>query len=154
MEVVRRLLLAEPEPDALLPHAAVQALTDLIGCDGFGWCETDETGYMLRHYDLPADPTDGDLQVCDGPLPTGIRHLALLRHRNEDDHVYPGDTLWSGFAVGGGRVRQVYFDRQVTSRRFGPRDVALLTMVEPAIGRLMRAAPAGGSTSVLTPADH
>jgi hypothetical protein len=41
MHLMRRLLLAEPEPDALLPHAAVESLTDLIGCDGFGSLEAD-----------------------------------------------------------------------------------------------------------------
>jgi DNA-binding CsgD family transcriptional regulator len=152
MSAVRRLLLAEPEPDALLPRAAIEALPQLIGCDGFGVAEADGHGWLLRHLDLPTDPND-DPRVCDGPLPTGIRHLALLRHRGVDDHSYPGDTLWSGFGVGGGTVRQVYFDRR--HGVFGERETALLTMVEPAIGRLLRAAAPGADRDTgLTPAER
>jgi DNA-binding CsgD family transcriptional regulator len=154
MSVVRRLLLAEPDNDALLPSSAIEALTQLIGCDGFGVVEADNRGYLLRSQDFPRDWFDGDPQICDSSLPTGIHHLAFLRHRNGDDHVFSGDTLWSGFGVGGGVVRQVYFDRVRRSEGFGEREVALLTMVEPALGRLLRAAPEVDVGALLTPAEH
>ena len=41
---IRRLLMAEPEPGAMLPPDAIEAAAQLVGADNFGVCEADDTG--------------------------------------------------------------------------------------------------------------
>jgi DNA-binding CsgD family transcriptional regulator len=147
---IRRFLMAEPEAHKLLPQPAVDALIQLIGCDRFGVCEADKTGYAFRRFALP--DVLGGPQVCDGPLHTGLIHLAQTADRTRND--FPGieDFMWSGFATTAGTVVQVGFDR--CRGTFNERDVALLTMVEPALGRLMRARPRLGGHEALTSSER
>jgi DNA-binding CsgD family transcriptional regulator len=136
LSAVRRLLAAEPEVGTLLPNTALEAMHQLIGCDETGIGETDQTGYRLRALSFPSVDL-GDPQVCDGPLPTGLIHDAELPEsaRNAPD-LSIRDLIRFGFKTGRGTVVQLWFSRQVES--FSERELALLKMVEPAVGRLVR----------------
>jgi DNA-binding CsgD family transcriptional regulator len=134
LSAVRRLLVAEPEVGSLMPDTALRALHELIGCDAAGIGETDQTGYHLRGLSFPSVEM-GDPQVCDGPLPTGLLHVAEHLGSNGLE-----DLIRLGFKTGDGTVVQLYFCRYFSPRRkmFTERELALLTMVEPAVGRLVR----------------
>ncbi len=152
VQAVRRLLMVEPEPGSVLPRPAVDALVQLIGCDRFGGNEADRTGYSIRGFDLSGDDFGIGPQVCDGPLPTGIVHLAASADCSPSDFPDIADTLWSGFATSRGTVVQIYFDRRRSE--FDERDVALLTMVEPVVGRLLRPRPRNGAAETLTASER
>ena len=139
---VRRLLMAEAEPDALLPHAAVAAIDQLLPAEAFGMFETDVSGWAIRFRDLPHHTYDFlSPQVCDGPLPAGLSHLADLPA--DDPHVAfhrsigVEDSVQVGFATSSQTVVGFFLDRRRAG--FDERDVAILRMLEPALGRLMRA---------------
>ena len=137
---IRRLLMAEPEPGTMLPTAALDALAQLVACDGFGIGEADRTGCLLWVATLPRqDPRDP--QVCDGPLPTGLQHDAALPP-DERDAAYEGlrDQVRLGWSTGSGSVVQLWWEGR--RRYFSDQDIAVLTMVEPAVRRLVR--DAGG----------
>jgi DNA-binding CsgD family transcriptional regulator len=80
---------------------------------------------------------DHDRQICDGPLPTGLIHDA---ERPESDRNAPElglrDLIRLGFGTANGMVVQLHFSRR--SEMFTERELSLLTMVEPAVGRLVR----------------
>ena len=133
---VRRLLMSEPEAGVMLPSSALESLGRLIGCDSFGIGETDRTGYSLRRVRFPHVEL-GDHQVCDGPVPTGLRIDATLPP-DERDAAYYGlrDQIRLGFSTRSGTVIQLDFERRL--RFFSEQDVAILKMVEPALGQLIR----------------
>lgn len=141
---VHQLLSAEPEPETLLPSAAIEPLGRLFRCDVWGVGEMDRTGYCLRETTVPHDD-GGDPQVCDGPVPTGFQHDAA-KHPDDRDAEYLGlqDILRLGFSTGSGGVRQVFFAR--SDSNFSELEVGLLRMLEPAMGRLLRSG-AGVRTS-------
>ncbi len=145
---VRGLLLAEPERGSLLPETALRATGQLIGCDVFGVSEIDQAGYRLRELTFPS--TDmGDPQVCDGPVRAGFCHDAEQRHGRREAPAYGfRDFLRFGFKTAHGTVVQVYFDRQRAT--FAERELAVLTMVEPALGRLVRACAGHAPTGSLS----
>jgi DNA-binding CsgD family transcriptional regulator len=140
--------MAEPEPGEMLPDDAIEAAGALIGCDVFGIDEADHTGCALRGRHFP-DGGPQDPQVCDGPLPVGLVHDAA---QPPDDQmsleVGLRDILWLGFATGSGTVVQLSYDRRV--HYFTERDIAVLTMVEPAIRRLVRGCSQPRSSDVLS----
>ncbi|MGH3507794.1 MAG: response regulator transcription factor [Nocardioidaceae bacterium] len=145
---VHGLLMAEPEPGVLLPSPAVESLRRLIGWDAFGVGEADRTGCLLRVNTFPyVDPRDP--QVCDGPLPTGLQHDAAMPP-DERDAAYEGlrDQIRLGWSTGSGTVIQLWFERW--QHYFVEQDIAVLTMLEPALERLVRSCagePGGGSLS-------
>lgn len=145
---IRRLLMAEPVPGAMLPLDAIEAAAALVRADSFGVCEADETGYMLRTVAYGA-PGPEDPQVCDGPLPTGLVHDATQPY---EDRMAPGfglrDSMWLGAATCSGTVVQLYYDRR--QHYFSEHDIAVLTMVEPAIRRLIRNCTRQQSSDVLS----
>jgi DNA-binding CsgD family transcriptional regulator len=98
--------------------------------------EADQTGYRLRGLSFPSVDL-GDPQRCDGPLPTGLLHDA---DHPESDRDAPElglcDLIRLGFKSGHGTVVQLYFSRR--REFFTERELDLLTMVEPAVGRLVR----------------
>jgi DNA-binding CsgD family transcriptional regulator len=133
---IRRLLLAEPEPGAMLPQEAIEALGQLIGADLFGVGEADHTGCALRLRYYP-DPGPQDPQVCDGPLPTGLVHDAAQPFEDQASPWFGlRDILWLGFPTSAGTVIQLNYDRR--HAYFSEQEIAVLTMVEPAIRRLIR----------------
>jgi DNA-binding CsgD family transcriptional regulator len=128
--------MAEPEPGAMLPLDAIEAAAELVGADVFGVGETDNTGCALRLAYYP-DPGPQDPQVCDGPLPTGLVHDATQPYENRASPMFGlRDIVWLGFASGSGTVVQLNYDRR--RRFFTEQEIAVLTMVEPAIRRLVR----------------
>jgi len=128
--------MAEPEPGAILPSDAIDALGDMIGADLFGVGEADDTGCLLRVAYFP-DPGPQDPQVCDGPLPRGLVHDAAQPYEDRASPMFGlCDILWLGFATSAGTVVQLNYDRR--GRHFTEQDIAVLTMVEPAIRRLVR----------------
>jgi DNA-binding CsgD family transcriptional regulator len=146
---IRRLLMAEPVPGAMLPPAAVEAAGQLVGCDLFGITEADRAGYRLRREIFP-DEELGDPQICHGPLPTGLIHdAAEPPEEREATEQNFRDMVRLGFQTGSGTVVQLYFDRR--RLYFSEHDIAVLTMVEPAIRRLVRSCgekPPTGSLSI------
>lgn len=145
---IRRLLMAEPVSDAMLPMDAIEAAAELVGADNFGVCEADKTGCMLRTVAYGA-PGPEDPQACDGPLPTGLVHDATQPYENRMAPDFGlRDTLWLGAATCSGTVVQLYYDRR--QRYFSEHDIAVLTMVEPAIRRLIRECAQPQSSAVLS----
>jgi DNA-binding CsgD family transcriptional regulator len=133
---VRRLLMAEPEPGVMLPSVALHSLGQLIGCDRVGLVEADRSGYCLRRLALP-QLQSASPQVCDGPLPRGLMHDATMPPDQRDAaHWGLRDQIRLGFNTHSGTVVQLYFERRPSF--FSELDVAILTMLEPAIGRLIR----------------
>jgi DNA-binding CsgD family transcriptional regulator len=140
--------MAEPDPGAMLPSDAIDALGEMIGADLFGVGEADDTGCQLRVTYYP-DPGPQDPQVCDGPLPTGLVHDAAQPY---EDRASPWfglrDILWLGFATSAGTVIQLNYDRR--RHYFTEHDIGVLAMVEPAIRRLVRGCGQPQSPSVLS----
>lgn len=149
---VRRLLMAEPEAGSLLPDTALHAIGQLVGCDYFGISETDRTGYRLRGLTFPAMEM-GDPQVCGGPLPTGLIHDADQPDEWRDaPELGLRDLIRLGFETGRGTVVQLYFSRR--RAWFTERDIAVLAMIEPAVGRLARACTAPLPTGSLSASER
>jgi DNA-binding CsgD family transcriptional regulator len=132
-------------------------VAELIPCDWMGIGVADATGCLERGVELPSGVSSSlDPQVCDGPLPTGIQHVATF-HEDDEDRVFMRalgiqDTLRLGFALGQGRVVQMYLDRRALL--FEPRDVALLSMLEPVLGRLLRPTPSCERLRTLSDAER
>jgi DNA-binding CsgD family transcriptional regulator len=122
-------------------RAALLAVSDLVPCDLIGVGVADATGCLERVLDLPScEVWEPDPRVCDGPLPTGIQHVAAFPQDDEDLLLIRAlgirDTLRIGFPLGQGRVVQMYLDRKRSC--FEPRELVLLSMLEPALGRMLR----------------
>lgn len=138
----RRVLLAEPHPTGIISTETASALTTLVPCDVVATGEGDSRGFLVRGAVYPDGvlPASGP-QVCDGPLNTGMEHLATLA---EDDPEVVGargiglrDGVRLGFTSTASTVVQVSFDRR--RQHFGERDLAILAMLEPVLGRLLSA---------------
>jgi DNA-binding CsgD family transcriptional regulator len=140
--------MAEPEPGSMLPPDAVEAAAHLIGADVFGVFEADETGCCLRAITYPEQGLQ-DPQVCDSALPVGVVHDAA-QHDDDREAPYFGlrDILWLGVPTGSGTVVQLAYDRR--QHVFTEQDVAVLTLVEPAIRRLVRGCATPAPPTVLT----
>jgi len=149
---VRRLLMSEPEPGAMLPREALQAVGQLVGCDVFGIGVSDRMGFLLRETSFPHVDL-ADSQVCDGPVPTGFQHDAT-KPPDERDAAYYGlrDQVRLGYHTGSRTVTQLYFGRRHSY--FSQQDIAVVTMVEPAIGRLVRLCDRREPAGLLSPAER
>jgi DNA-binding CsgD family transcriptional regulator len=149
---IRRLLMAEPEPGAMLPSEGFNALAELIGSDLFGIGETDNTGYAVRLRYFP-DPGPQDPQVCDGPPPTGLVHDAAQPFEDRSSPWFGlRDILWLGFSTSAGTVIQLNYDRR--RDYFTEQEIATLAMVEPAIRRLIRSCGEPPRPSVLSSSER
>lgn len=138
----RRVLLAVPHPTGIISLEAASALTTLIPCDWVGTCEGDSCGYVLRGAVYPeAVPPDLGPRICDGPLHTGLEHFATFSEDDPELVSARGMGLRDGVRLGytspAGTVVQVFFDRR--RHYFGERDLAILSMLEPVLGRLLTA---------------
>ena len=153
---VHQLLLAVPEPGScLLPESSVRALMQLIPCDGLGVGECDSRGYLLRGAEYPDVEAD-DPQVCDGPLIPGLEQAAALPpghpHVALDAADGRRDIVRLGFATSSGTVVQLALARDAGV--FTERDLAILRMLSPVLGQLMRSTPQLGLDARLTTAEH
>jgi DNA-binding CsgD family transcriptional regulator len=154
---IRRLLsIDEAAEDRQRWLVLIAHVTALIPCDQVGVGVTDGTGCLEYAVDLPEGGDCLDPQVCDGPLPSGIQHLATFPRDDEDVLALRQwgftDTLRIGFSLGQGRLVQMYLDRR--SRFFEQRDVVLLTMLEPFLGRVMRPTARASALKVLSASEH
>lgn len=137
---IRRLLTLDGTDYADRSRRCLLILTRLIPCDAAGFGIGDREGYVEFAVSLPEGDEEVGIQVCDGPWTVGVEQLAGLP-ACDPERVWMTslgirDTLRVGFGLGGGRVAQVYLDRRRTF--FEPRHVAVLSMLEPALGRLLR----------------
>ena len=139
---IRQLLVVDADADERERWSAVLAtMSRLIPSDWLGIGVADGTGFVEYAVSMPSDAAaDFDPQVCDGPLTVGIQHVAELGENDEYVQLLRRqgirDTLRVGFPLGQGRVVQLYLDR--TRRTFDARDVLVLSMLEPLLGRLLR----------------
>ncbi|MGH3347449.1 MAG: helix-turn-helix transcriptional regulator [Nocardioides sp.] len=117
---LRSLVSAEPVPGSPLPHTRfLEQVTTLIPCE--------DVAVTLA--DVPA------------PLPIGLRWASREpgRVRTTLGHGVV-DRLLLGFRNGSDLVVQLALDRR--SKPFSHRDVAVLLLLEPVLGRLFRERPA------------
>ena len=139
---IRHLLVVDDDGDERERWCAVlSTMSRLIPSDWLGIGVTDGSGCVEYALSLPDGLTEhDDPQVCDGPLPLGIQHLAAFPEDDEDRMLARArgisDTLRAGFPLGQGRVVQLWLDRG--GRLYDARDLMLLCMLEPVLGRLLR----------------
>jgi DNA-binding CsgD family transcriptional regulator len=140
--------MSEPEPGAMLPQDAIEAAAELVGADIFGVFEADDTGCCLRMVTYPVLDLQ-DPQVCEGPLPTGLVHDATQPHEIRMAPYFGlRDILWLGFLTSSGTVVQLGYDRR--QQYFNDQEISVLTMVEPALRRLVRGCAEPQSQDVLS----
>lgn len=152
LSAVRRLLAVEPEVGSLMPDPALRAIHQIIGCDAAGIGAADRNGYRLKEINFPSLEL-GDPQVCDGPLPTGLIHDADQPEDDRDARELGWcDLIRLGFHTGKGTVVQLYFFRR--QEMFAERELALLTMLEPAVGRLVRGCAGPQRTGTLSASER
>jgi len=155
---IRRLLsIDESVEDRRRWSFLIDQVAALVPCDQIGVGVTDATGYLEYGVGMPLDGKELDPQVCDGPLPVGMQHLATFPQGDEDvlalRQASLRDTLRIGFGLGRGRVVQMYLDRRC--RFFEQHDVALLTMLEPFLERVMRpTTPRSAALRLLSDSEH
>jgi DNA-binding CsgD family transcriptional regulator len=120
---IHRILVATPDPaSTLLPTSAVDALVRLIPCDAIGAHETDTSGYVLRSFELPRVGGGSTAPACHTTALPGVR-----------------DTLRVGFSTPAGTELQLHLDRW--HHTFSQRDGSILTLLGPALQRLMLSSP-------------
>jgi DNA-binding CsgD family transcriptional regulator len=143
---VRALIASDPVPGTVLPgECALPHVARLITCDALGMALLDGTGTAVEESAMPRDRTTGDdLPASMDPL-LGINQLDRSPAR-------PGSSTPRGLAVlslgvrnGPDHVVKLWLVRRTTD--FTARDRGLLTLVAPALVRLMRERP----TSALPP---
>jgi DNA-binding CsgD family transcriptional regulator len=149
----RQLFLANHDASTLVPVDAAVALSRLLPCDVIATGEGDAQGYVLRGGEYPAEIlTNVGPQVCDGPWNTGLEHFARFPHDHPDlvaAQSFGGrDALRLGFATSRRTVVTISFIN--LHRDFTARDVAILTMLEPALGRLLKDGGLSASAPALT----
>jgi DNA-binding CsgD family transcriptional regulator len=155
---IRQLLVVDDDGDERERWCAVlAAVSRLIPSDWLGIGVADGTGCVEYALSLPDGLAElEDPQVCDGPLQIGIQHLAPFPEDDEDRRLARAhgirDTLRAGFPIGQGRVVQLWLDRG--SRTYDARDVLLLCMLEPVLGRLIRPTVRAGRLRDLSSAER
>jgi DNA-binding CsgD family transcriptional regulator len=136
---LRFVLAAEPLAGRPLPPPSVlERLAELVRCDVIGAAVTDPDGYVVEQVELPhGHGASGDSPACDGPLRIGVVHwMRVPGHAERIRADGLSDSLVVGFRNGRDHVVQLWWDRR--SGVFSDRDVAVLTMIAPAVQRLVR----------------
>ena len=148
---LRFVLAAEPVAGQPLPPCGVlERLAALVRCDAIGAALADPTGYVVAEVELPNghNETLGDAG-CDAPLRVGVVHWTRVPGHAQRVHADGlSDSLALGFRTGRDRVVQVWWDRR--TGEFSERDVAVLTMIAPAVQRLVRDAATQALPASLT----
>ena len=154
------LLAAEPVPGHPLPPQRVfDLLHQLVPCDLLGACFTDATGRQVAALTLATgpggrtsvvpDPGGAGHEEGDGPYYLGWVHWTRSPQLAEECNGVAGaDDLAIGFRNGVDHVVQYGFVRD--SRPFTEEELAMLRMLSPVLGRLVRERPAPGLPSHLT----
>ena len=141
---LRSLLAAEPVPGRPMPDETVLiTITELVACDAIGAVLVDGAGHVLDAVELPHDHDEAfpELVGPGGPLHVGLVHWSQAPRHVAVCHALDAatDGVVIGVRNGADRVAQLYLDR--TACRFSEDDLALLSMVTPALARLMRERP-------------
>lgn len=136
---LRALLLSEPVPGKPLPGSRVlENIARLVPCDCIAVDIADQTGRVLASVSLPRTlASDYDPQVCDGPLWLGLIHVG--RMPKKADHLAASgvvDLLLLGFRNGSDCIAQLVLERKKVP--FSARDIAMLSLISPAVQRLVR----------------
>ncbi len=139
---LRSLLSAEAVPGSPLPDRRVLAhVAALVPCDNVGVTLADARGYAIAFVDLQGVGRPAGPPGYDEPLPLGLhwasREPELLRRLPRHG---TGDVLLLGYRNGPDHGVQVALDRR--GRLFTRRDVAVLRLIEPVLGRLLSEPPA------------
>ena len=135
---VRALMGLEPTPGALPPPYVLTLMSRLIPSDAIDVHVADSTGCVVEIVSLPPTTLYSiDPQICDGPVPLGIVHQSRdPGHRDMLSSVGVADGVVLGFRNGRDHVVQLNLDRRRSM--FTDRDLAVLTMIAPALQRLLR----------------
>lgn len=138
---IRRVLNIDEQDFSQGVRSCLLALTRLIPCESAVFAIGDREGYV----DFVVTHPDGMAAVCNstagpGPWPIGVQHLAG-EASSHPCGIWPTsngyrDVLRVGFGLGGGRVAQLSFARR--NSVFEARSVELLSMLEPALRRVLR----------------
>jgi DNA-binding CsgD family transcriptional regulator len=155
---IRQLFIAGPDSHGFpLPRAVLVALYRLIPCDAIGVAEVDSAGYLIYGTALPvgSDAHHG-FRVCDGPVRTSLQHVAALPPDDADalfnQAKGAADGLRVGFSLAGSHnVVQLCLAR--AQALFSERDVAMLTMLQPALHRIVLNQPRSSSSRCLSDAE-
>ena len=139
---LRSLLAAEAVPGTPLPDRRVLGqVATLVPCDRIGATLVDTRGYAIDSVDLQGGGRPDEVPGRAGPLVLGLqwasREPALMRGLLGQG---TDDVLLLGFRNSPDRVVQVALARH--GRLFTRRDVAVLRLIEPALGRLLSEPPA------------
>ena len=148
---LRSLLATEPDPGSPLPaRPTLEALGRMIPCDAVGVVVADAAGYVLDEVVEPWGYTDDDdPQACKGPLLVGIQRWgAGPGYREKLDAVGVNQSLSLGFRTGSDHVVQMWMDRRAGT--FCSRDLAMLSLLAPALQRLLRHRPTTRLPATLT----
>lgn len=138
---VRRVLSADdPDFDRRMRFLLL-ALSRLIPCDRLGFAIIDRGGFLEYGVGLPDHAVDRiGAGACDSALHAGVEQLV---GRPSSDHERAGlaalgirDRLRICVGLECGRVALLFFDR--CTRCFEPRHVEIVSMLQPALARLVR----------------
>ena len=157
---LRELLATEPVPGRPLPPRHVfDLLNQLVPCDLLGACFADPTGRELAEITLApgpggrstlvAPPSSAGHEEGDGPYYLGWIHWSRNPQVAEECNGVAGaDDLAIGFRNGVDHVVQYGFVRE--SRVFSEEELAILRMLVPVLGRLVRERPTPSLPAHLT----
>lgn len=154
---IRRLLTIDIDDFSQGVRSCLLALTRLIPCEIAGFGIGDGDGFVEFAVTLPDDMQASlGTRSGAGPWASGVEQLAG-RPATDPQRLWMQsagfrDILRVGFALGGGRVAQVSFARRTSV--FEPRHVELLSMLEPALVRLLRPRDGGDSLARLSQAER
>lgn len=143
---LRFVVAAEPLAGRALPTADVlKRLARLVPCDAIGAAVIDHSGHVLDQMELPTGHgAPRDTSVCDGPLRMGVVHRTRVPGYAEHlRRAGLSDSVAIGLRNRRDCVVQLWWDRR--TGEFSARDIAVVTIVAPAVQRLVRDA---GPTSL------
>jgi DNA-binding CsgD family transcriptional regulator len=147
---LRFVLTAEPLAGRPLPSSDVlQRLAVLVPSDTIGATLADQDGHAIEEVELHGYSASGDAPGCAGPLRIGVVHWSRIPSYARVLRASGlSDSVALGFRSGKDRVVQLWWDRR--TGEFSPRDVAVLTMIAPAVQRLVRDATTPALPTSLT----
>ncbi len=155
---IRRLLTLDDSghPDRI--RYCLVGLMRLVPCDVAGFAVGDRDGYVELAVVVPDGHGDNlGVPTCAVPWPTGVEHHAGRLTAGPADRLArtptgARDTLRVGFGLGGGRIAQIWLDRR--TRLFEPRHVEILSMLEPALARVVRRPPDAPVSAALSESER
>lgn len=148
---LRRLLAAEPVPGSALPAAEVfETISELVRCDAMGAVLVDGHNRLVEEVLLPHGHIDPDEDLDGEPLYLGVMHWSRSPEAAEACGALGGmvDGVAVGYRNGCDHVAQLFLDRKRVT--FSERDLAMVRMLVPVFGRLVRERPTPSLPGSLT----